>query len=61
MGSGDWQKTFQNKIALARPSEEKNARDAFESRLSAWSGELAESVLRESNELVTRVSLPIAI
>ena len=61
MGSGDWQKTFQNKIALARPGEEKNARDAFESRLSTWSGELAESVLRESNELITRVSLPIAI
>ena len=61
MGAGDWQKTFQNKISLIGPSEAKNARDAFEARLLAWSNELAESVLREANELVTRVSLPIAI
>ena len=61
MGSGDWQKTFQNKIALVKAGSEKDARDAFEARLTAWSNELAEKVLRESNELVTQVSLPIAI
>ena len=61
MGSGDWQKTFQNKIALVKAGSEKDARDAFEARLAAWSNELADKVLRESNELVTRVSLPIAI
>ena len=61
LGAGDWQRTFQNKIALLRPDAEKEAREALEARISKWSGELAESVLQASNELVTQVSLPIAI
>jgi hypothetical protein len=61
LGAGDWQKTFQNKISLLRPDSEKWARDEFEARIAKWSGDLAEEVLREANELVTRVSLPIAI
>ena len=61
IGSGDWQRTFQNKISLLRPDSLKVAREEFESQLAAWSADLAESVLRETNNLVTRVSLPIAI
>ena len=61
MGSADWQRTFQNKIALLRPDAQKTAREDFEVQLTAWSASLAENVLREANNLVTQVSLPIAI
>jgi len=61
MGSADWQRTFQNKIALLRPDALKTAREDFEIQLTAWSASLAENVLREANNLVTQVSLPIAI
>ena len=61
MGSADWQRTFQNKLALLRPDAVSQGREEFEARLNKWAGTLAENVLREANELVAQVSLPVAI
>ncbi len=61
MGSADWQRTLQNKLALLRPDAVSQGREEFEARLSKWAGTLAENVLREANELVAQVSLPVAI
>jgi hypothetical protein len=61
MGSADWQRTFQNKLALLRPDAVAQGREEFEARLNKWAGTLAENVLREANELVALLSLPVAI
>lgn len=61
MGSADWQRIIQNKIALLRPEAVAKGREEFETRLSSWASTLAENVLREANELVADVSLPVAI
>lgn len=61
MDSADWQKFLQNKLAILKPKEIDDGREKFEARLSAWANALADRVLRETNELVAEVSIPVAI
>jgi len=61
MGSGDWHKLIQNKLSILKPKEIANGREEFEARLSDWANALSDRVLREVNELVAEVSIPVAI